>query len=317
MNIINYIEMLGSNYKIYIDHKIGEGAWGTVYLGQDIRNGELVAIKTEQIKENKEQLLKTEFALLNHAHSKNNTQKCVLKPLWYGTKDKTNYLVTNLLGTSLNTMLKKCFGHFSMKTSLMLGIQLIERIKYYHDGDIIHRDIKPSNFLVDYSVSQKNIYLIDFGFAKKYRHGKKHIPNKKCNRRLGTARFMSVNSHEKNEQCCIDDMYSIGYMILTFMIGKLEWSGIKEKEKRKRYNKIYDIKKQTTNEKLVENVSCEDCRISELVCSAKHNLKSYFDYLDQCEFGDIIDYEYLIGLFKNSMYNHEYINDSKWDWLTI
>ena len=308
--------MLGSNYRLFLEHKIGEGTWGKVYLGQDVRNGKLVAIKSE-CKDEDIHLLKTEYALLNYAHSKTPSldSELRLEPLWYGSDENNNYLITNLLGCSLSSLLKKCFGHFSMKTSTMLAIQIIDRIRYYHKRDIIHRDLKPANFLVDYSVSQEQICLIDFGFAKKYRHHGNHIKFKLCKQRLGTARFMSVNAHEKGEQCCKDDMYSIGYIILNFMIGKLPWSGIKEKDKRTRHREIYRRKRDITNEKLVEHVSCEDCKISEVDCSAKYNMKLYFDYLDECEFGETIEYDYLIGLFNEIMRHHNYQDDHKWCWL--
>ena len=40
--------------------------------------------------------------------------------------------------------------------------QIISAVQYLHLNDIVHRDIKPENILVD---DQKNIKLIDFGFA--------------------------------------------------------------------------------------------------------------------------------------------------------
>ncbi len=297
--------MLGLHYKIFTKHKIGEGTWGKVYLGQDIRNGKLVAIKTESKNEDIH-LLKTEYTLLALAYSSINKHPHILEPLWYGSDNENNYLITNLLGSSLDSILKKKYGHFSMKLSLFLAIQMIDRIRYYHERNIIHRDLKPSNFLFEYSLDPKEIYLIDFGFAKKYKHGVTHIPFKECKQRLGTARFMSVNAHQKGEQCCIDDMYSIGYIILNFMIGKLPWAGIKESNKQKRYKQIFQIKKNIKLDELVKDVSCEDCTIDCVNCVCRNSLKSYFEYLDNRKFGDEINYDYLIGLFKDAIKAHDY-----------
>jgi casein kinase I family protein HRR25 len=39
----------------------------------------------------------------------------------YGKKDEYYYLVMTYLGQNIETLLKKCGGHFSIKTTAMLG----------------------------------------------------------------------------------------------------------------------------------------------------------------------------------------------------
>ena len=51
----------------------------------------------------------------------------------------------------------------------------ISRIEYVHSKSFIHRDIKPDNFLMGLGKRANQVYIIDFGLAKKYRDPKTHL----------------------------------------------------------------------------------------------------------------------------------------------
>ena len=94
----------------------------------------------------------------------------------YGHIKKYNILIEELLDKSLYDIYiekgKKC----ELEDACLIGLQILDRLEYIHSKNLIYRDIKPENFLI--GINNPNIiYIIDFGFCKKYRSSKtgKHI----------------------------------------------------------------------------------------------------------------------------------------------
>ena len=73
------------------------------------------------------------------------------------------------LGPSLWDVREFCGGTFSMKTTVMIGIQMVIALERIHDAGFIHRDIKPENVCLGLGKTTNNIRIIDFGLAKNFR----------------------------------------------------------------------------------------------------------------------------------------------------
>jgi len=52
-------------------------------------------------------------------------------------------MVIDMLGPSLDHLFEFCDRILSLKTVCMLAIEILTRIEYMHDKELIHRDIKP------------------------------------------------------------------------------------------------------------------------------------------------------------------------------
>jgi casein kinase I homolog HRR25 len=88
-------------------------------------------------------------------------------PCVYGIEfDKDYALVLDLLGPSLEDLFNRCERKFSLKTILLLAVQLMYRIEYIYAKSYIHSDIKPANCLMGISTDKKQVSIIDFGLAK-------------------------------------------------------------------------------------------------------------------------------------------------------
>lgn len=86
--------------------------------------------------------------------------------------------------------------HFSLKTVLQITLQILTRIEYIHSRRIIHRDIKPENFSMGKGDDKHKLYAIDFGLAKRFMSSAGiHIKKKSGKSLIGTARYVSLNTH--------------------------------------------------------------------------------------------------------------------------
>lgn len=152
---------------------IGQGAFGQIYLGQNTQTKEFVAIKKELVTCKNPQLV-YEAKVYRYLEGGMGIPKVHLQ------KDvmNMNVMVMDLLGPSLEDMFNYCYRRFTVKTVLMLGIELLTRLEFIHHRNFIHRDIKPDNFVLGLGNRANVIYVIDFGLSKRYRASgtKEHIP---------------------------------------------------------------------------------------------------------------------------------------------
>ena len=288
---------VGGRYRL--GKKIGTGAFGEIFEGTDIFDSSSVAIKLEHNSVKYPQLL-FEAKLLKSIPG---TGIPVMH--WFGIAGEYNAMVMDLLGQNLEDLYNYCAKNFSLKTILMITIQMIERLKHVHDNHYIHRDIKPENFLIGKDTTAKTIYLLDFGLAKRYRdeYTHIHIPLKENRNLTGTARYASCNAHNGLEQSRRDDMESIAYVILYFFRKKLPWQGLKCKDKNEKHAKIKEIKMSMTPEKLFEGLP-----------------KEFADYLTMVKklgFEDEPTYKNYIQMFTRLFKAKEFEMDYIYDWVTV
>ena len=240
--------------KYIIKGKVSEGSFGTIYAGENISTNEKIAIKFEKVESKPQQLLfeSKVYKMLNGAVG-------IPTLKWYGVEGDYNVLVMDLLQTSLDVLFHKCQNQFSLKTTLLIADQLLSRIEYIHSKGFLHRDIKPENFMIGTGKNSNVIYAIDFGLSKKYIDPKtgNHIPFKEGHNLVGTARFVSINTHLGYEQSRRDDLESIAYLLIYFMKGKLPWQGIEIEQRQTKYQLIGEKKQSIPSTVLCEGLPKE------------------------------------------------------------
>ena len=283
--------------KYLIRKKIGKGSFGVVYQGLNTSTNEKIAIKVEKREKNQQGTLENEAMRLVYLQGEG-----IPKVYCYGNNQSHNLLVEELLGKSLEDIFNSYGKPFSLKTVCVLGIEMIKRIQFIHQKFYIHRDIKPDNFMTGRGENEKNIYIIDFGLAKKYYSVSKAQHIKFCTGKhlIGTARYCARNAHRGYEQGRRDDIESIGYVLMYFLLGVLPWQGLKIKKNEDQFEKIAEKKYNTPFEELTDGQPEE--------------FLMYFKYIDNLKFEDQPNYVYLIGLFQTMIdkYCRECFYDFDW-----
>ncbi|XP_019455459.1 PREDICTED: casein kinase 1-like protein 6 isoform X1 [Lupinus angustifolius] len=290
--------VVGGKFKL--GRKIGSGSFGELYIAVNVQTGEEVAIKLEPVKTKHPQL---------HYESKlymllqGGTGIPHLK--WFGVEGDYNCMAIDLLGPSLEDLFNYCNRKLTLKTVLMLADQLINRVEYMHSRGFLHRDIKPDNFLMGLGRKANQVYIIDYGLAKKYRdlQTHRHIPYRENKNLTGTARYASVNTHLGIEQSRRDDLESLGYVLMYFLRGSLPWQGLKAGTKKQKYDRISEKKMSTPVEVLCKSYPSE--------------FVSYFHYCRSLRFEDKPDYSYLKRLFRDLFIREGYQFDYVFDWTVL
>lgn len=291
--------LIGGRFRI--QERLGGGAFGEVFKGIEVNSGHPVAMKMELTKDGHRSHLNLESRIYKKF---NECPVTVGIPQSYycGRVGDYTVMVMDLLGPCLEDLFGACHRKFNPKTVCMIGIQIIQRLQYLHSVGYLHRDIKPENFVMGLGNTSHVVYVIDVGLSKAWRDSTgKHIPYAEGRSLTGTARYVSINTHQGIQQSRRDDLESVAYLLAYFIRGNLPWQGLKSPKKDARFERIRDVKIATSP--------------AELCKGFPHQLADFVEYTRALEFEAEPDYGYCVDLLSNAIVDMGEQYDYCYQWI--
>ncbi|XP_067336123.1 tau-tubulin kinase 2 isoform X3 [Channa argus] len=289
-DILSVLSLVKERWKVV--KKIGGGGFGEIYEALDLLTRVSVALKVESAQQPK-QVLKMEVAVLKKLQGKDH----VCRFVGCGRNDRFNYVVMELQGRNLADLRRSMTrGTFTISTTLRLGRQILEAIESIHSVGFLHRDIKPSNFAMGrFPSTCRTCYMLDFGLARQFTNSCQEVrPPRPVAGFRGTVRYASVNAHKNKEMGRHDDLWSLFYMLVEFLVGQLPWRKIKDKEHVGKLKETYD------HRLMLKHLPAE--------------FGVFLEHISSLDYFTKPDYQLLMSVFDNSMKTYNVVENDPYDW---
>jgi serine/threonine-protein kinase len=208
---------------VVLQRTIGQGAMGTVWVGEHTTLGSEVAVKILHPARALDQASFRRFeqeakgvAQLDSPH--------VVRVFDYGmTDDGDPYIVMErLVGRDLKSFIQDD-GPLSPTLTLTVARQLCRALRYAHGRGVLHRDIKPANVFLVEADGEPFVKVLDFGIAK---YCADDLDLTATGQLVGTPYYMSPEQFMSPRD--VDhrsDLWSVAVVLYACMVGKLPFLG--------------------------------------------------------------------------------------------
>ncbi len=204
--------VLDGRYRV--GERVGRGAMGSVYRGERLKLGRVVAIKVMQddtVSDAFRQRFEREamaMAKLEHPHCGS--------VLDVGTHENSPYVVMEFVdGKNLKEILEA--GPLAPQRAIDITRQVLSGLSHAHEHGVIHRDIKPANIVL----SQKSglgdhVKILDFGLARFHAQAS----NLTAGVVVGTPNYMAPEQIAGKPIDQRADLYACGVMLFELLTGQ-------------------------------------------------------------------------------------------------
>lgn len=252
-----------------LEDLLGSGGFGNVYKAVSVADQKEFALKVDKkrkgnVKQEAEVLLELQGG------------EGIPQVFEVGETEVYTYMVMTLLGVSLSKYQKQQGGSIPVPSLVDLLDQALTRLQYIHSMGVVHRDLKPQQFLFGPS---DQIFLVDFGLARKFQQSGKHIPFQSNCSRAGNSTYASLNNHSGIHQTRRDDLESLGYMSISLIKGRLPWQQSSKLPSNIKWDRVFSIKSSLPLHELCSNCPKGFMEIIKYARSLDFNAEPDYDYV--------------------------------------
>jgi serine/threonine protein kinase len=218
-------QILDDRYRV--EHLLGEGGMGRVYLAEHVDIGKRVAVKVLHPVYSRMPDLVERFRREARAATKIGHPNIVDVTDSGTTADGSVYFVMEYLeGVELAGVIDR-EGAIDVRRALSIAAQICRALNAAHASGIIHRDLKPENvFLTSREGTSDFVKVLDFGIAKsseaeEAREKKLTHPGMA----MGTPEYMAPEQaagKTADERC---DVYAVGAILYEMLTGSPPYEG--------------------------------------------------------------------------------------------
>lgn len=192
---------------------LGRGGMGEVYRAEDLKLGNVVALKFLPASlQNDAAALAGFHAEVRNARQVSHPNVCRVYDI--GEVNGQHFLTMEYIdGEDLASLLRR-IGRLPADKALETAHQICAGLAAAHDCGLLHRDLKPANIMLD---GRGRVRITDFGLALS------HDDATGRSETAGTPAYMAPEQIGKGEASVRSDIYSLGLVFYELFTGRLPY----------------------------------------------------------------------------------------------
>ncbi|MEN9800521.1 MAG: hypothetical protein RL653_4218 [Pseudomonadota bacterium] len=214
--------LVGGTYRVL--KKLGQGGMGAVYLGENQRLDQKVALKFLNASLVNEPDIVRRFLNEAKTYGRLAHPNAVTVLDLLQEEDETLCIVMEYVeGSDLRRVLAER-GRLTPAEAIDIALQAADVLQLAHSKGIVHRDLKPENIMVRPGLRGHFAKVLDFGIARLLHDNASRLTAQGAI--AGTPRYMPPEQVEGRDVDARADIYALGIVVFEMLTGRVPFDGV-------------------------------------------------------------------------------------------